>query len=280
MVRARSARIAILLVAASAGLLTHLIAVPARIALAAALPALGWTVVILALARPPLAPSLVSVLCGGGVAAPLAWIVNGFLGAPGDVAVLGAPVVEEMTKAFALVALILVLPDEMRDVRHGILYGILVGVGFAAVENASYLTLAAVQGGVRGLLSGLYLRGLVAGLNHAVFTAAVGAGMGWARQGQSRALAPVLGFAAAVGQHVVWNAVASEAITSALCGAVVPGGACTDVPASQALFVTAPMVAFACLGPGALALIAIGRRPRRPDESSTGSVGAGRAGLP
>jgi RsiW-degrading membrane proteinase PrsW (M82 family) len=221
-------------------------------------------VVLVAIARRPWAPSLAMLLWGSGVAAPLALVVNDLLvaGAGRELtAVLAAPLAEETIKALALLALLLLLPGEVRDARDGILCGALVGVGFAPVENASYLTLAAIQGGPGGLLSGLYLRGVVEGLNHAVFTAAVGAGLGWARSGRARLAAPALGFGAAVGQHVLWNAVASRAITVSLCGAETPGGACASAPAPEALFVTAPLIAMAALGPGGLALLAVARRP-------------------
>ena len=134
------------------------------------------------------------------------------------------------------------------------------------MENASYLTVAAVQGGRVGLLSGMYLRGFVEGLTHAVFTAAVGAGLGWAGRARAAKAAPVLGFAAAVGQHVAWNAVGSRAITVALCGAAFSGAPCADRPAPEALFVTAPLITVACLGPGGVALLAVARAARRLPE--------------
>jgi hypothetical protein len=112
---------------------------------------------------------------------------------------------------------------------------------------------------------------VVEGPTHAVFSGAVGAGFGWTRQpGAARIVAPLLGCAGAIGQHVLWNGVASHAITDAVCGAPVTGGACALVPPAHGLFLTAPAITVAFLGPGGLALLAVvragGRRTRQPER--------------
>jgi RsiW-degrading membrane proteinase PrsW (M82 family) len=265
LVAARRAEIVLLLVFTSAAALLGVMTVPPLILLAALVPAVCWTVLLQRMARPRWGPALAMVLWGCGIAAPAALTLNDLLSAGGGgdvVPVLAAPFIEEAAKVAGLVTLVLLLPGELHDARSGIVYGMLAGIGFAAMENASYLTLAAVQGGQSGLVSVVYLRGAVHGLNHAIFTGAAGAGLGWARQG-ARLLAPSLGFAAAVAQHGLWNGIASRVITDALCAAPMPGGACGETPSSSGLFVTAPLVALLFLGPGGLALLAVARAGAR-----------------
>jgi RsiW-degrading membrane proteinase PrsW (M82 family) len=175
--------------------------------------------------------------------------------------VTGAPVVEEAMKVAPLVLLALAGARPL-DV---VVSGILAGIGFCATENVHYMTLAAVQGGPAGLARTVYLRGFLEGLNHAVFSGAAAAGLGWARVARApglRALAPVLGVGAAVGQHALWNGLASGAVTHVLCNAAAGGGSCRD-PDAVDLFVLSPLIVAAAVGPGALGLLAAARRLAR-----------------
>jgi len=176
-----------------------------------------------------------------------------------------APLIEEAAKAAGLILLVALRPCLLRNVRDGVVYGALVGVGFLFTENLTYLRLAVLQGGGSGFGRGVYLRGLLAGANHAIFTATIGAGLGWARSapfGRARRLAPILAGAAACLQHVAWNGVASGAIAGALCGAEVPGGACRATPAPGDLFVVVPALTLAFLAPGGGTLLYLAARRR------------------
>jgi RsiW-degrading membrane proteinase PrsW (M82 family) len=178
-------------------------------------------------------------------------------------ATAGAPVVEEVVKGMGPVFLLLLRPDLLRTPRDGMLCGAFVGLGFDLAEGFQYLTVAAVQGGYLGLARGVWVRGILAGLKHAVFTGMTGAGLGWARQARgprARVLIPLVALAAAVLQHVVWNAVASKAITRALCGASTADAPCLPAPSDVALFVSVPLIVLVCLAPGVLALAAVARR--------------------
>src|SRR4051812_21561039 len=53
---------------------------------------------------------------------------------------LVAPIVEEAVKAIILVALFLFSWREFDDVLDGVIYGAMVGLGFAFAENMLYLT--------------------------------------------------------------------------------------------------------------------------------------------
>jgi RsiW-degrading membrane proteinase PrsW (M82 family) len=177
--------------------------------------------------------------------------------------------VEELAKAFGLVALLLVEPRALAGVVPGIVAGALVGLGFTTAENVGYLVLAAVQGGPPGLERALWVRAALGGFTHAVFTAAAGAGLGWARgplaRGWSRAGAPAAGLALAVLQHALWNAVVSPTITEILCNPVRPDGPCREAPEPAGLLVTIPLVVAAGLAPGAAGLAAaVAWARRRP----------------
>ncbi len=174
--------------------------------------------------------------------------------------VLVAPIIEEISKAIALFILLLFWHEEFDNVIDGIVYGALVGTGFAMTENLGYFTLAAVQGGMSGLVQSIYLRSFLGGFNHAAFTAAAGAGFGYAREALSakmRLLAPVIGLVGAILQHIAWNAIASQMIMGVLCNQEISGGPCQPAPDEIGLFVTIPLIVAMFIGPGGLTLLVI-----------------------
>jgi hypothetical protein len=90
----------------------------------------------------------------------------------------------------------------------------MVGVGFAFTENILYLASAydgtngVGPGGVDALTGTFVLRCLVSPFAHPLFTACTGIGVGIAVGARSRSvriLAPLAGYACAVGMHAVWN---------------------------------------------------------------------------
>jgi RsiW-degrading membrane proteinase PrsW (M82 family) len=276
----------LLALACGVGFVRAVVGTPAAIVLAAVAPALGYTGLLLLLdryEREPLGLVLGMLLWGAAVAAPLASALNDLLlswtTVRALVPILGAPLVEEAAKGLGLLVLLGLVPHEIDDTLDGLVYGAVIGIGFAMTENLTYFTLAAVQGGPDGLVQSLYLRGGLAGFNHAVFTAAIGAGVGYSREAPSpRAgrLGLGAGIAVGLGHHALWNAVAAPALTQALCGAELPGGPCAASPPPWGLYVVAPAVVALFLGPGGLvllgvALFALGREARliarelRPD---------------
>jgi hypothetical protein len=118
-----------------------------------------------------------------------------------------APVVEELVKAVILVILFLAFRREFDNVLDGVVYGAMVGLGFAMVENVLYLASAADEGGVGDMITLWLLRAGLFGLNHSMFTAFTGAALGLARSlnGILRGLVPVLGLLAAMTFHSVHN---------------------------------------------------------------------------
>jgi hypothetical protein len=149
----------------------------------------------------------------------------------------------------------------LRGLRAGILVGSLVGLGFGGAENLGYFLLAVVQEGPPGLVRAIAIRGFLEGPVHPLFTATTGAGFGVGRATAGRrALPGLLGFAAAVAQHTLWNGVASPSVSGILCNGIGPSGACRGNPNMYELFVTVPLVVAAALAPGVLTLAALARR--------------------
>lgn len=136
-----------------------------------------------------------------------AGIVYDFLGSA-----LAAPLVEETTKGVALLLLLLFWRRELDSPLDGIIYGGMVGFGFAAVENVLYLGSAASEEGLGGALSLAVFRAGLFGLNHAMYTGFTGLGIALALDSKNRALRllwPLLGFAAGMGMHAFHNGLAT-----------------------------------------------------------------------
>ena len=246
---------------------------PGVIVVAALIPPAGIATVVLLLGRRASVawlPSL-AALFWGAAAAPLGVLAlnDAALRAlpHGLVTAMIGPLLEEVAKAGALMALILVWPASLRSVREGIVYGALAGVGFAATEDLGYYILAAVQGGEPGLMQAVYLRGLLEGVNHAAFTAIVGAAAGYARArpGAPRRVVVFVsaGLAIAVAVHGIWNTVVSTAITSVLCNAPADGAPCAPAPHMFDLLVSVPMLIAAFIGPLAVLLALLAFRDGR-----------------
>lgn len=137
-------------------------------------------------------------------------------------AVLVAPPVEETAKALALIAIFLLLRHEVDSLLDGIIYGAMVGMGFAMVENFFYFVSVFYAEGSQAWGTTVFLRAVVFGLNHSLFSSATGVGLAIARFAQRRfvrILAPVAGWSLAVILHAIHNLGAS---TGGLICAVLP----------------------------------------------------------
>lgn len=128
---------------------------------------------------------------------------------------VGAPVVEETTKGIALLGLVFLFRAEFDDVLDGIVYGAMIGFGFAFSENlfGYFLPILSREGLQAGLIN-IFLRTVAFGFNHAFWTGVTGAAVGYARLARRRfwqLLAPVAGWTAAVVLHGIHNAGATLA---------------------------------------------------------------------
>src|SRR5579862_1104024 len=118
-----------------------------------------------------------------------------------------AGITEEIVKGIGLALLLLVLRDEFDNVTDGLIYGALVGAGFAMVENIVYFALSP-RADLAVLLVGRVALGW---LSHSTFTALFGAGLGYLREARAHRwqwLAPLGGLLAAIALHTGFDFVA------------------------------------------------------------------------
>lgn len=123
-------------------------------------------------------------------------------------AVISAPIVEEIGKAFILLIFFFWKKDEFDGVVDGVVYASMAGLGFAMTENILYYgNAAATSGGV--LTATVIVRGFFAPFSHPLFTSLTGIGLGFARQSTNIAvkiLMPIVGLLMAIFMHSIWNA--------------------------------------------------------------------------
>ena len=127
---------------------------------------------------------------------------------------VAAPLIEESAKGLFLVGIVVFRRAEVHGLLDGIIYGALVGIGFAFVEDIIYY--------LRSLQSGAARLDVLLARHHGAVRASTvhGRRRAWALEllcqpvdAAVRVLAPILGFlVAAVLMHAIWNG-------STFCGA-------------------------------------------------------------
>ncbi len=191
--------------------------------IAAVVPALGYSWLIVRLDRYEIEPrrALIAAFGWGAVGAVLFSVIAevvfaGVLAtsvgpAAADLltVTVGAPAIEEAFKGVALLALLWFFRREFDNVLDGLVYGALVGLGFAMTENILYFGAAYLEDGARGLGELFVARAVLDGLGHAQYTGTTGAAVGWARsrygKGAGQYLMPIVGYSLATLQHFLWN---------------------------------------------------------------------------
>ncbi|MEK9163643.1 MAG: PrsW family intramembrane metalloprotease [Chloroflexota bacterium] len=121
-----------------------------------------------------------------------------------------APLTEEGIKGFAVFLIFIFFYKEFDSVMDGIVYGSLVGFGFAAIENILYFISASDDAAGLGCL--IILRAFLFGLNHAFFTSLTGIGFALARYRRNillKMILPLIGLSAAMMMHALHNAFAT-----------------------------------------------------------------------
>ena len=175
----------------------------------------------------PLYLVLVAFLWGAVIATALSLVANTLFGvtlfgltqdaafSEQATASLSAPFAEELTKGAAVFVLFALFRRDFDNVLDGILYGALVGLGFAWFENVVYYSRAG-EGGVLEMLKLTYLRGLLNGVSsHVAYTGLTGLGFGLARVLRSGVLRfgiPVFFVGLAMAAHAAWNTFAGVAV--------------------------------------------------------------------
>jgi RsiW-degrading membrane proteinase PrsW (M82 family) len=171
--------------------------------------------------REPLSLVVGSLLWGAVAATSLAGLANHDWGAVvarllgPDVAsrwtaALTAPLVEETLKALGVVLIYLIARSEINGVVDGFVYGAMVGLGFAVVENVFYFV-GQFGGQPAGVIGGFFVRVLASGLyGHVLYTGLAGMGIAWFVTRTDQRLARRLLVAGglclvAVVAHFLWN---------------------------------------------------------------------------
>ncbi len=119
-----------------------------------------------------------------------------------------APIVEEIAKGMILLVLYLFFQREFNDPIAGMLYGALVGYGFALNENLGYFLSAWANGGWGAWSAVVFFREIIFGMNHALFTSLTGLGLGLARIATprlARIIFALFGIALAIFFHAIHN---------------------------------------------------------------------------
>ena len=120
-----------------------------------------------------------------------------------------APLVEESVKGLGVLIVFLAFRREFDSVLDGIVYAATVALGFAATENVLYLyNLGYGEGGWGSLAVLFFLRVILGGWNHAVYTSFTGIGLATTRLSRNpivKGLAPLLGWCAAMFAHGLHN---------------------------------------------------------------------------
>jgi RsiW-degrading membrane proteinase PrsW (M82 family) len=133
-----------------------------------------------------------------------------------------APLLQEALKGVAVLFIALRCRREFDNVLDGIVYGAVVGFGFAMTGNLIGYVSAFALRGFDGLSLGAFVEGLLYGLDHAFYTALFGAGLGLARLARVRWRRwawPGAGFALSVAAHALHNLLGVDAVTVVTTGA-------------------------------------------------------------
>ena len=180
--------------------------------IAAPVLALPYFLVIMWLDRNEKEPPhliLSAFLWGAVIAVGISCVFNSYFGSifGGQLtASFSAPFIEEVTKGAALLVIYLFFKKDFDNVMDGIVYGAVVGLGFAAVENFMYYSRTPDIDQATNLI---ILRGVIGSIgSHACYTALTGIGLGLfrvKRAGKLRYLFPIAGLMLAMFVHFAWN---------------------------------------------------------------------------
>lgn len=119
-----------------------------------------------------------------------------------------APIVEEILKGTALLMIFFVFRRKFDGLMDGLIYGAMVGFGFAMVENFLYIFSTGQSSGLAAEAVIFFLRTIVFGMMHALWSSMFGVGLGIARYARSNwvaILAPALGLMLGMLLHSLHN---------------------------------------------------------------------------
>ena len=125
-------------------------------------------------------------------------------------AIVQAPIVEEFGKGLGVYIIFATARRAFDGPVDGIVYGALIGAGFAFTENIQYFAVSFLEGGAADTTVTFFMRGILSPFAHVMFTSVTGFALGLAaRRGAraGRAVGPwVIGMIGATTLHALWNA--------------------------------------------------------------------------
>lgn len=127
-------------------------------------------------------------------------------------AVISAPLVEEASKGVGLLVLLVFFRRYLDDILDGVVFGGVIALGFATVENVLYYGRAFGMGGFESLMFLFVVRGILSPFAHVTFTSMTGIGVGISRESHNtfvKFALPVVGYIGAVFLHALWNGMAT-----------------------------------------------------------------------
>ncbi|WP_431807110.1 PrsW family intramembrane metalloprotease [Microbacterium paraoxydans] len=130
-------------------------------------------------------------------------------------AVVQAPIVEEFWKGLGVFLIFLLARRSFDGPIDGVVYGALVGAGFAFTENIQYFAVSLIEGGGEQLGVTFVVRALLSPFAHAMFTSLTGFAIGLVARRHASAgaafAAGLLGWLGAIFLHALWNGSATFA---------------------------------------------------------------------
>lgn len=128
---------------------------------------------------------------------------------------IAGPTTEEVLKTAGIIAIALLAKGAIGSTLDGMVYGAMVGLGFQIVENVLYainaIALSGAEDEIAPVVGIFILRGLLSGLwSHAMYSALIGAGIGYALSHHGRSVArritvAAIAFGVGWGLHFLWN---------------------------------------------------------------------------
>lgn len=129
--------------------------------------------------------------------------------------VVQAPIVEELAKGLGVLLIFVFARRFFDGPVDGIVYGALIGAGFALTENVQYFAISYLEGGPGQVATTFFLRAVLSPFAHVMFTSLTGFAFGLAARRGLRgggALAyGIPGVLAAIVLHGLWNGSATFA---------------------------------------------------------------------
>jgi protease PrsW len=148
---------------------------------------------------------------GATIAILISLVINtavmNFLGLTAS-SIISAPITEEISKGAAIFLLFFLRRKNLDSILDGIVYGAMVGLGFAMTENIFYYVRSLSASGITGGLSIFWTRGVMTPYAHPLFTMMTGIGFAISANTDNdwlRKKAPVFGIITAIVLHAVWN---------------------------------------------------------------------------